>query len=161
MPWTLRRAMRPYVSSARSGSGGERPSSAKSVTITVLTPNNETLSYKSSQDQTIGSSPWNPPSPLIPCLEDDSYLTEELSDYLESIHTREQLEREINKVQKHMASVETLVYRAIMTREERQLLTAQLGTIFRSLLYKKEAMVRKTPYMNGAAGTAAPPTLNL
>ncbi len=104
---------------------------------------------------------WSLPSPPIPCLEDDSYLTEELSVYLQSIHTREQLEREINKVQKHMASVETLVYKAIMTREERQLLTAQLSIIFRNLLYKKEAMVRKTPYMNGTAGTAAPPTLNL
>jgi len=60
-----------------------------------------------------------------------------------------------------MACVETLIYRAIMTRQERQLLTAQLGTIFRSLLYKKEEMVRKTPYMNGAAGAAPPPTLNL
>lgn len=160
MPWTLRRVMKPYVSSARSGSGGARPSSAKSVTITVLTPNNETLSYKSSQDQMIGSSPWNPPSLPIPCLEDDSYLTEELSTYIQSIHTREQLEREINKVQQHMASVETLVYRAIMSREERQLLTAQLSTIFRALLYKKEAMVRKTPYMGGST-TVPPPSLNL
>lgn len=153
--------MRPYVSSERSGSGGARPSSAKSVTITVLTPNNETPSSKSSPNQTTGSSLWSLPSPPIPCLEDDSYLTEELSVYLQSIHTREQLEREINKVQKHMASVETLVYRAIMTREERQQLTAQLSIIFRNLLYKKEAMVRKTPYMNGTAGMGAPPTLNL
>jgi len=161
MPWTLRRAMRPFVSSARSGSGGARPSSAKSDHITISIQSNETLSSKSSPNQTTGSSPWNPPSPLIPCLEDDSYLTEELSEYLQSIHTREQLDIEINKVQKHMACVETLIYRAIMTRQERQLLTAQLGTIFRSLLYKKEEMVRKTPYMNGAAGAAPPPTLNL
>jgi hypothetical protein len=47
-----------------------------------------------------------------------------------------------------------------MSREERYQLTLQLGTIFRSLLYKKEAMVRKTPYMNGMAA-AAPPTFNL
>ena len=157
MPWTLRRAMRPYDSSARSGSGGGRPSSAKSERITISIQSNETLSSKSSRDLTTGSLPSSPPSPQhmsipMPCLEDDSYLTEELCDYLNSIHTREQLDREINKVQKHMACVETLIYRAIMTRHERQQLTIQLGTIFRSLLYKKEAMRAAPP---------PPPTLTL
>lgn len=152
MPWTLRRVMRPYVSSVRSGSGGARPSSAKSDRITISISSNETLSSKSSQDQMTGSLPSSPPSLLIPCLEDDSYLTEELSDYLNSIHTREQLDREINKVQKHMACVETLIYRAIMTRYEREQLTIQLGTIFRSLLYKKEAIRAAPP---------PPPTLIL
>jgi hypothetical protein len=97
-------------------------------------------SSKSSPDQTTGSSLWNLRSLPVPCLEDDSYLTEELSDYLNSIQTREQLGQEIFKVQKHMAAVETIVFRAIMTRDERQQLTIQLGTIFRALLYKKEAM---------------------
>jgi hypothetical protein len=144
--------MKPYVSSARSGSGGGRPSSAKSERITISIQSNETPSSKSSQDLTTGSWSSTPLSLPIPCLEDDSYLTEELSDYLNSIHTREQLDREINKVQKHMACVETIVYRAIMTRYEREQLTIQLGTIFRSLLYKKEAM---------RPGPPPPPTLKL
>ena len=152
MTWTLRRVMRPYVSSARSGSGGGRPSSAKSERITISIQSNETPSSKSSQDLTTGSWSLTPLSLPIPCLEDDSYLTEELSDYLNSIHTREQLDREINKVQKHMACVETIVYRAIMTRYEREQLTAQLGTIFRSLLYKKETL---------RPGPPPPPTLKL
>ena len=157
MPWTLRRVMRPYVSSARSGSGGARPSSAKSERITISIQSNETLSSKSSQDLTTGSLPSSPPSPQhmsipMPCLEDDSYLTEELSDYLSAIHTCEQLAQEIFKVQKHMASVETIVFRAIMTRAERQQLTNQLTVIFKGLLYKKEAMRSAPP---------PPPTLNL
>jgi uncharacterized protein (DUF2267 family) len=88
----------------------------------------------------------------MPCLEDDSYLTEELSTYLQSIQTREQLVQEIHKVQQHMAAVETIVFRAIMTREERQQLTNQLTVIFKGLLYKKEAMRSAPP---------PPPTLNL
>ena len=140
MPWSLRRVMRPYVSSARSGSGGARPSSAKSERITISIQSNETPSSKSSHDQTTGSSLWSLPSPPVPCLEDDSYLTEELSTYLQSIQTREQLAQEIHKVQKHMAAVETIVFKAIMTREERYQLTCQLTTIFKGLLYKKEAM---------------------
>lgn len=148
MPWSLRRVMRPYVSSARSGSGGARPSSAKSAHIIISMPSNETHSSRSSQDLTTGSLPSSPPSPQhmpIPCLEDDSYLTEELSTYLQSIHTREQLTQEINKVQKHMAAVETIVFRAIMSREERQQLTNQLTVIFKGLLYKKEAMRSAPP----------------
>ena len=81
----------------------------------------------------------------IPCLEDDSYLTEELSTYLQSIHTHEQLAQEIFKVQKHMAAVETIVFKAIMTREERQQLTNQLTVIFKGLLYKKESMNQGGP----------------
>lgn len=148
MPWSLRRVTRPYVSSARSGSGGARPSSAKSAHITISMPSNETHSSKSYHDLTTGSLPSSPPSPQhipIPCLEDDSYLTEELSDYLNSIHTREQLAQEIFKVQKHMAAVETIIFKAIMTREERQQLTNQLTVIFKGLLYKKETMNQGGP----------------
>ena len=51
-----------------------------------------------------------------------------------------------------MAAVETIVFKAIMTREERQQLTNQLTVIFKGLLYKKEAMRSAPPQ---------PPTLNL
>lgn len=137
MPWSLRRTTRQSDSSAGSGSAGARPSSAKSASITTLTVSNETLSFKSSQDLTTGSLPSAPPSP-----QHQPQPTNDISAYLQSIKSFEQLEEEIKKIQRQMAKVESHELRQILTRQEREQLTQELGFIFRSLLYTKEANLR-------------------
>lgn len=137
MPWRLHRTTRQSDSSEDSGSDGARPSSAKSVSTITSTLNSETLSFRSSQDLTTGSLPSAPPSP-----QHQPHPANDISAYLQSIKTFEQLEEEIKKIQRQMAKVESHELRQIITRQEREQLTQELGFVFRTLLYTKEANLR-------------------
>lgn len=108
-------------------------------------------SSKSSQDQTTGSLPLNQPSPSnLPSqptqpspqviLDSYEYITKELDTYLSEIQSLEELENEIKKVQKHLASIETTKMKEHLSPEDRLIAIKHLSVIFRSLLTKKESM---------------------
>lgn len=92
----------------------------------------------------------------ILCLKDlyTPFTQSELDHFKQSIKTKKQLVDEIKEVRGYMIETEKCYAKGAFTKEEYELSVAKLTQLFKTLLYKKEAL--KTPQLSSSMASSSP-----